>query len=115
MGWNAFIIFDDITSDKKELIINDFNKSSIEIKNTGNYVDGYLHIGGLDCKESGSILEQATRMSVYVVNWKKEMVKKIFDDSDWCFNNKVDNGLLLSAMKFLELAAKYNLGIKFSW
>ncbi|HNG68581.1 MAG TPA: hypothetical protein PLP63_06535 [Saprospiraceae bacterium] len=96
---------------------NQFYNAINEIQQKAGTADGSLIHGGLDCSNCADMIEKATLRSCYDSNgWSAEEVKKINESADWNFEyNQEDAWAYWSAKKFLELCAKNNLSIKFSW
>lgn len=120
MGWDAH------SSAKKDWAVNKLKDPDINrlFKNAEAYVirksgrvDWYLRMGGLDCSACADMIEKATGRSPYVKNgWGKDLVKAINKTANWDFKYEPDEAWAYwSAKKFLEICAKANLSISFSW
>lgn len=118
MGWDAHAItkFGNPAS-RCRRYKKAFQAAAEQLKAEGHIVDVYLSSCGLDVSDCGNMLEKATNCSVYdELGWSPELTKKINDSANWQFDVSLDDQwAYLSAKTFLNLCAKLNLGIKFSF
>lgn len=87
------------------------------VKRKTGGVDGFLSIGSLDVDDCALMLEKATGKSCWdEKGWSKKEVKEIYKKADWDFEYKINEAWAYwSAKKFLEVCAKSNLSIRFSY
>lgn len=123
MGWDAFSSAE-VDWDKKQIVDKNLDSQFEEaakfvIEKTGS-VDGYLRLGALDVSTCGHMLQEATGENCWSETpWSPEFVKKMYREADWDF--KIDakdtdeKAAYWSARKFLEVCAKHDLSIRFSW
>jgi hypothetical protein len=110
MGWDAIS-----SVGKRMCVLSEFKNAEKDVIYKTGHCDGALHIGCLDCKECGEMLEIATGESVYIY-WSESKVKKLNSKANWDFQyNKEDAYAYWSARYFLAVCAKNELSISFSW
>jgi hypothetical protein len=119
MGWEAIAFEADNEPNEIGLIGNPEILKAFQqafknvIKITGR-ADMMLQYGGIllwDCLE---MLERSTELFPYETVWTPEQVKKINDEANWEFEFLPDQATAYwSALRFLEVCGRYNLGIKF--
>ena len=119
MGWDAFSsvkTLDDCKPKHPEPR-RLFRNAHLYVKRKAGSVDGYLEYGSLDCSDCRRMLEEATGESCYDENgWSKEKVRDLQKSANWNFEyDPEDAWAYWSARKFLEVCAKLNLSIEFSW
>lgn len=118
MGWDAFakVRRDELTI-HDEVIRNDFKSASDEVKQLTGKFDWLLPHAGLDVSTCGEMLSRATNMNHYDMDgWSISKVKRLQERVNWDFDyDKGDEWAYESAKRFLELCAKHDLAIEFSW
>jgi hypothetical protein len=112
MGWDAHS-----SVKKKKEALKDFKEAAEWVKAKCGSVDGFLSGGSLDISNSGNMLAEATRESVYdKYGWEEKKVKGLYESAYWDFHYEEEDATYYwSARKFLEVCAKHNLRIDFSW
>lgn len=92
-----------------------FENADKEVKKLAGTVDGYLHLGSLDCERCRVMLYEATGLSCYT-DWSKEKVRELYKFSDWDFEYEPqDEWAYWSAFLFLQICSKLNLSIHFNY
>lgn len=119
MGWDACSSAKQAGSTRK-LIDPDIDKlfrnADAFVKRKAEFADAGLRIGYLDCSECAHMLERATGKGAWGDGWSVEQVQQINKEANWDFKFiKEDSWAYWSAKKFLEVCAKANLSIEFSW
>ena len=118
MGWDAFANIErdwDKKIVKVSAINKEFKKASKYVQKKTGAVDWLLTMGGLDVSTCGNMLERATNESVYK-DWDAELVQKLNKSAYWGFEyDKAESWAYYSAKKFLEICAKFDLSIRFSY
>ena len=93
-----------------------FEKAADDVIKEAGSVDGYLHIGGLDCSTCGEMLERMTGHSVYdEKGWPAGLVQELCENAKGLKVKKSELWAYLSAKRFLECCARLSLGVRFSW
>lgn len=121
MGWDAHSSVEvDYTRQPARIKNEDqhlaFTNEAKSIINQAGTVDGNFDFGGLDCSRCARMLEKATGESCYGADWDAAKVKELRKNANWKFyRSKEHKWAYLSAKKFLELCAKFDLSISFSW
>ncbi|MGD9211443.1 MAG: hypothetical protein PVI90_11730 [Desulfobacteraceae bacterium] len=131
MGWDAHakhrsgntIVLDNHTEQGYLRIVDGklrkaFTAAAERVKSKHGSVDGYLHIGSLDCSDCAEALQIATGMDC----WSEEdllhtQVKEYNKNANWEHPDLKDLHpmLVASAKEFLSVCAKHNLRIEFTW
>lgn len=108
MGWDAFAE----TSRRAA-----FKAAAVRVRKQAGSVDGLLGEGGLDCSSCAYALEAATNASAWDEHgWNAEKVKQLAASATWPQEiDPEDKWAVLSAKAFLEVCAKLNCGISFSY
>ena len=117
MGWDAYSSVDKLKGDTKAKAKKAFIEAHKRVLKKCGEVDFYLHDGALDVSWSGHMLSQATNEPVYVDKpWDIEKVHKLRNKANWNFEyEKEQEWAYWSAREFLNVCAKYNLSITFSY
>jgi hypothetical protein len=110
MGWDAIS-----SVGNNKAIIAKFKEAEKLTISMAGCADANLCLGSLGCKICGEMLTIATGESVYMY-WSESKVKKLNSKANWDFNyNKDEEWAYWSARYFLEVCAKHELSISFSW
>lgn len=118
MGWDAFTKIErgenKLINDQLDIAFK--NAASFVKKKTGR-VDPELHLGMLDNSCCAHFLYKATGVSVYdQEGWSINKVHLIRKKANWNFEfDKEFSWAYWSAKKFLEVCARKNLAIYFSY
>lgn len=117
MGWDAFALVEYDEHFKITGRLADvFQKVSDEVKEKTGTVDGLLAKGGLDVDDCAYMLEHATGLSAWSVEWTADYVKELNDRANWNFEYPIEDAWAYwSARRFLETCASEGLPIRFSW
>jgi hypothetical protein len=94
-----------------------FHDAAKRVIAKAGHADPYLlQYGGLDFRECGMILCEATKASVRCEGWSVNMVKGLWVTADWNFDySDYEAWHYWSAREFLRVCAENNLEIKFSY
>lgn len=114
MGWDAFAETKTGKTIKSAKIKKAFSDASDQLCLLVG-CDGFLSHCALDCSGAGAALKEATGFGVYdEAGWSAEKVQLAKAKASW---EEVEGclSLIASAKVFLDLCAKHNLSIYFSW
>ena len=106
MGWTAIA---------KTRSFSDFKKAEHNVIMAAGYVDGGLREGYLSTHASARMLDEATGGKCYS-EWRGGDARAIADSANWDFDfDPEDKWAYWSARTFLDVCAKNNLTVSFSW
>ena len=132
MGWDAYATKNDeivninwnlYNSDKRPELTDPvlkvtFEKAAQTVRELAeDKYDWMLSFGGLACSDCARMLEKATGIDTHPIDdslLSSEQVKNLHKKANWEFA-AIPLWAYWSARKFLEVCAKHNLGMQFSW
>lgn len=124
MGWDAISSASDYwikssTVISKKKMRKDFKDASQYVSDIAGWVDGGLECGVLGLSGSAYMLERLTGRTAWDPNpWSPDFVKEMYDkitQHEVLDGDEDEKAAYWSVRKFMEICAKYNLSVRFSW
>jgi len=126
MGWDAFATRDGelIKVDwARDQIVDEtlriaFESAAESVKEKAEWVDGLLPLGGLDLSGCGEAINAMSDLEAWSDGATAEEIRELVFSDSWEYAVRPHHITLYewwSARKFLEVCARYGLGVRFNW